>query len=331
MDLISIIVPIYNCEKYLKKCISSLINQTYTNIEIILINDGSKDKSREICEKFAKTDNRIKVINIKNGGVSNARNIGIASARGKYLGFIDADDWIERDMYEKMYTNMIENNANFSICEKIREEENEINNNIYMIPDNIKVLKKGEAINKSFDNCDKCYGGYVFNKLFNRDFIIKEKIKFDTEISISEDSLFILEYMIKFQNLKTVYNTKPYYHYVERKNSALREKFNKKKITVIDAYKKMIDILEEQKEIVKLEDINVSNVKRLYIKSNNNIYSQMQKYNMRDKEIEKKIRNNSKKYLKEVILSKKIGVLYKFDTLFSTEFPCLYEKIRKQF
>ena len=289
MDLISIIVPIYNCEKYLKKCISSLINQTYTNIEIILINDGSKDKSREICEKFAEMDNRIKVINIKNGGVSNARNIGIASARGKYLGFIDADDWIERDMYEKMYTNMIENNANFSICEKIREEENEINNNIYMMPDNIKVLKKGEAINKSFDNCDKCYGGYVFNKLFNRDFIIKEKIKFDTGISISEDSLFILEYMIKFQNLKTVYNTKPYYHYVERKNSALREKFNKKKITVIDAYKKMIDILEEQKEIVKLEDINVSNVKRLYIKSNNNIYSQMQKYNMRDKEIEKKL------------------------------------------
>ena len=93
----------------------------------------------------------------------------------------------------------------------------------------------------------------------------------------------------------------------------------------------MIEILEEQNEIVRQDNINVSNVKRLYIKSNNNIYSQMKKYNMRDKEIEKKLRDNSKKYLREVVQSKNVGVLYKIDTIFSTEFPYLYEKIRKQF
>ena len=211
MDLISIVVPIYNCEKYLERCIGSLINQTYTNIEIILINDGSEDKSKEVCEKFAETDDRIKIINIENGGVSNARNIGIKCAKGKYIGFIDADDWIEYDMYEKMYNNMINNNANFSICEKIREEENEKNNNIHIIKDNIKILEKGEAINKSFEDCDKSYGGYVFNKLFNKEFIIEKKITFDTKIKISEDSLFVLEYMIKYENLITVYNTKRYY------------------------------------------------------------------------------------------------------------------------
>ena len=101
--LISIIVPVYNVEKYLVKCIESIIGQTYHNIEIILVDDGSTDKSGELCEDYAKKDSRIHVIHKENGGLSDARNAGMAVAAGEYIGFVDSDDWIEEDMYEELY------------------------------------------------------------------------------------------------------------------------------------------------------------------------------------------------------------------------------------
>ena len=99
--LISVIVPIYNVEKYLTKCIESIINQTYKNLEIILVDDGSPDKSPIICDEYAKKDNRIKVIHKKNGGLSDARNYGMSLATGEYISFIDSDDYIDEEMYEK--------------------------------------------------------------------------------------------------------------------------------------------------------------------------------------------------------------------------------------
>lgn len=101
-DLISLIVPIYNVEKYLDKCIDTIINQTYSNIEIILVDDGSTDASGEICDKWKKKDNRITVIHKLNGGLSSARNAGIDIATGKYIGFIDSDDYIDLEMIETM-------------------------------------------------------------------------------------------------------------------------------------------------------------------------------------------------------------------------------------
>ena len=106
MSKISIIVPVYNTEKYLSKCLNSLIKQTYKDIEIIVVNDGSKDKSLEIAKKFAKQDNRIKVFNKENGGLSSARNFGIEKASGEYIGFVDSDDYIKENMFEILY-NMI--------------------------------------------------------------------------------------------------------------------------------------------------------------------------------------------------------------------------------
>ena len=100
--MISVIVPIYNVEKYLIKCIESIINQTYKDLEIILVDDGSTDSSGKICDEFATKDNRIKVIHKKNGGLSSARNIGLDICKGNYISFIDSDDYIELDMYEKM-------------------------------------------------------------------------------------------------------------------------------------------------------------------------------------------------------------------------------------
>lgn len=100
---ISIIVPIYNVEKYLPKCIESILSQTFTNFELILVNDGSKDRSGIICDEYASKDNRIKVIHKENGGVSSARNSGVDLASGKYIGFVDPDDYIKKDMYERLH------------------------------------------------------------------------------------------------------------------------------------------------------------------------------------------------------------------------------------
>lgn len=105
-DLISVIVPVYNVEKYLHKCINSILNQTYKNLEIILIDDGSTDNSGKICDEYALKDNRIKVIHKENGGLSSARNAGLDICSGDYIGFVDSDDYIAEDMYEYLYVNL---------------------------------------------------------------------------------------------------------------------------------------------------------------------------------------------------------------------------------
>lgn len=114
--LISVIVPIYNVEKYLTKCIESIINQTYENLEIILVDDGSPDNCPIICDEYAKRDSRVKVIHKKNGGLSDARNAGLDIATGEYIMFIDSDDFVEIDMMESMMNNMIDNNVDLVVC-----------------------------------------------------------------------------------------------------------------------------------------------------------------------------------------------------------------------
>ena len=114
--LISVIVPIYNSEKYLEQCIESIINQKYSNLEIILVNDGSVDGSLKICEKYAKKDNRIKVIDKKNEGVSVARNVGMEVSSGQWISFIDSDDWIDPDMFEKMLAKSKDDDFDVIMC-----------------------------------------------------------------------------------------------------------------------------------------------------------------------------------------------------------------------
>ena len=114
-DLITVVVPIYKVEKYLEKCIDSIIKQTYENLEIILVDDGSPDKCPQICDEYAKKDSRIKVIHKKNGGLSDARNAGIDIAKGEYITFVDSDDYIEKDYVEVLYDSIKENDSDMAI------------------------------------------------------------------------------------------------------------------------------------------------------------------------------------------------------------------------
>ncbi len=115
-ELISIIVPVYNIAAYVERCVLSVLNQTYKNIELILVDDGSTDAGAEICDRLAKSDNRIVLIHKKNGGLSDARNAGLRAAGGSLIGFVDGDDYIDGDMYEKMYTALCENHADMAVC-----------------------------------------------------------------------------------------------------------------------------------------------------------------------------------------------------------------------
>ena len=115
-DLISIVIPVYKVEKYLEKCIESVLKQTYTNLQIILVDDGSPDNCGKICDEYAKRDSRIDVIHKVNGGLSEARNVGISKAKGRYIGFVDSDDYIKENMYEILLNLIKEYNADASIC-----------------------------------------------------------------------------------------------------------------------------------------------------------------------------------------------------------------------
>ncbi len=121
MDKISVIIPVYNVEPYIRKCIDSVINQTYINLEIILVDDGSTDNSGKVCDEYATKDKRVKVLHKRNGGVSSAKNAGLKEVTGKYLGFVDSDDWIEPEMYEILYNDLTFNNASFSTVNFFRE------------------------------------------------------------------------------------------------------------------------------------------------------------------------------------------------------------------
>ena len=121
---VSVIIPVYNSKNYLNKCIESLINQTFNDIEFIFVNDGSTDNSLSILEQYSKKDSRIKIINQKNQGISQARNRGMKEAKGRYIGFIDSDDWVDLDFYQKLYSSIIETNADIAVSSIIRIGKN---------------------------------------------------------------------------------------------------------------------------------------------------------------------------------------------------------------
>lgn len=164
---ISIIVPVFNVKQYLKKCLDSLIRQTYTNVEIILVDDGSFDGSGLICDNYSKMDGRIQVIHQSNRGLAAARNVGLLRARGKYIGWVDSDDWIEDDMYEKLLDAAQKHDAEIALCGYRKEFQVAGVFKTKKVCSDIKVLSTKEAMEKLIQ--DKYIQNYVWNKLWKRE------------------------------------------------------------------------------------------------------------------------------------------------------------------
>lgn len=222
--LISVIVPIYNTELYLEKCIHSIIEQTYTELEILLINDGSVDHSLNICYDFAKKDNRIRVFNKKNSGVSNTRNLGIQKSRGEYILFVDSDDFIDVDYISKMYQEIEKNNyemiiSGMTFCDaqgKIIRRELYKTNNQRLILDEIM----DDVINTLYF-CSAC------KTLIKKSLIDHNHITFNEQLSFGEDFLFSYQLLKVSQKIGYLSDTGYYYR---QNNMSLTHEINIEKI-----------------------------------------------------------------------------------------------------
>lgn len=199
--MISIIVPIYKAESHLRRCLDSITGQTFNDLQIILVNDGSPDNSGSICNEYARKDNRIIVIHQENSGVSAARNAGLEAATGKWIGFVDADDWIEADMYEYLLGIANANHADVVQCAASMEcaEKRQI---LYSVPSDSEVRLSKESL--------RSYSANVWNKLYRKEII--EDCRFKREYSIGEDFLFNAEVLTRTN--RVVFASIPKYHYI---------------------------------------------------------------------------------------------------------------------
>lgn len=224
MVKVSIIVPVYKVEKYIQKCIESLANQTESNIEIILVDDGSPDNSGKICDKYALSDSRIKVIHKANGGVSSARNSGMEFASGEYIVFVDSDDWVEKEYVETLLKAKEKYQNSEILCgyQTIDATENKV------IRDFLFSRSEKESIvpfERYMDLVDVVLAQSPCNKIFKRKIIVDFKIKFDETLSLGEDFLFCLDYYYACGEKNIVCINVPIYNYTRTCGESLVNKY----------------------------------------------------------------------------------------------------------
>lgn len=236
-ELISIIVPVYNVDKYLEKCVDSIINQTYKNIEIILVNDGSTDGSGQVCDYLAKKDSRIAVYHKENGGVSSARNLGLDNAQGDYIGFIDSDDYIDPDMYESLYDDLKKYNVDISMCGLYHVYANKKDEQVDKVQN--YIINSNDAINLVLDG--KFSAVTPGNKLYKKSLFLG--IRYDLNISIAEDALMIIKLLEQCRLISI--NTEKKYYYYHRENSLTTSSFSQKTLDIITVYQRILKIIEE--------------------------------------------------------------------------------------
>lgn len=237
MPKISIIVPIYNVEDYLPRCIDSILAQTFSDFELILVDDGSPDNCGEICDEYAKKDDRIVVIHKENGGLADARNAGIAVAKGEYFGFIDSDDWIDPNMYQVLYNIATKNDADISEC------------SFAQCSDNITINQPQKIVEKEFTKEDaiiQLYSGDVYgtivvwNKLYRN--VLFNELKFQTG-KICEDQYIIPKLFYSANRIVSCDYIGYYYFY--RENSIMNSGFSAKRLDAVRAFKDTRDFLIE--------------------------------------------------------------------------------------
>lgn len=310
MEKISIIVPIYNVEQYLEKCIISIINQTYKNIEIILVDDGSKDNSGKIADEYKKTDDRIVVIHKENGGLSDARNCALDIATGDYITFVDSDDYIDIRYCEMLYNALIKTNADIAICEMqyVYDDKYENNNN-----ENIKTEEylKGDAMIKYMDTeyvvaCAKLYKSELFNDLR---YIVGK---------IHEDEFMF--HKVFFKCKKIVYINSKLYAYRQRESSITKTEYSIKKLDAICALEDRLKFSTDNK-LVELYDKTEASYLYLLRK---NMY-QLSVSNIENKEkiideLYSKLINRYSKLKKNKYISLKFYILSKIVALFPKTF-----------
>lgn len=314
--MISVVVPIYNVGKYLAKCIESVSAQTYKNLEIILVNDGSTDDCGNICDDYAKKDQRIKVIHKINGGLSDARNAGIEIAKGQYIGFVDSDDYINANMYERLVNIMKTDNSEIAVCnyslvyeetEKNIFEKNDFDDNYLLIDNKNKLIEY--AMKNNYDTFTVAWNKVYLRELFNDIRYPKGKIHEDV----------FTTYKLLYKAQKISYTKDAMYYYLQRETSIMGQKFNEKRLHRLDALQEQLKFYQLKKE-QGMWNITLFYYKLFLI----HMISEVQK----NTELKKDMLDSYKKYYNEQIkkylgnsgieFKKKIGywLFYRFPDLY---------------
>ena len=286
-EKISVIVPVYNVEQYLERCVDSIINQTYTNLEIILVNDGSTDNSGKLCDELAKKDERIRVIHKENGGLSDARNRGIDESESDLVGFIDSDDYIDSDMYEVLLKNLNDTDADLSMCALYdvynnTPEAQVTNKETWKLSSEQAIKMVMEAKILSVTAVNKLYRKSLFTDL-----------KFEVG-KIAEDAFIMIKLLDKCEKIVAT-NEKKYY-YVHRENSITTQKFSTKFLNVIEAYEQNSNIILEK--YPKLKDVAQTRMNWAYFYVLDRL---LLDDNYNDKELENKLISYLKNHRKDIL------------------------------
>lgn len=312
--LISVIIPAYNIENYIERCLKSVCEQTYTNLEIIVVDDGSKDHTGKIIDRMAKKDTRIIPVHKKNAGVSAARNTGLDWATGDYIGFVDGDDIIEEDMYEFLINNALKYNADISHCGYQMVFPDRVD--YYYNTGEVRIQDNYTGI---FDliKADKVEPG-LWNKLYKRE-VIGEK-KLDENIKINEDVLF--NYYLFKEAKKSVFEDVPKYHYMVRRNSASTSKVNMNKV------KDPLNVVQEMMNQEAGEIYSLLEKRYLYLLEKVSTMNNLQ-YSKELQEYQKLKRNELKKLLQEKHLKASYSKKERFQLKLAIVSPILYRAVHE--
>ena len=297
-EKVSIIIPVYNCEKYISKMLKSILTQSYQNIEVIIVNDGSTDNSYEECKKVE--DSRIIIISQENKGVSSARNKGIERATGKYITFIDPDDWVEKGYIEYMYNKIKENDVDIVAVGHYIEKDNKIKRAMNFED---KILSSESALDMS----SKYFFSAIWAKLFKKEILTTNNIEklFDEDLFYSEDTLAYCK-LLRYSN-KIYWTSTPLYYYHINENGAMKKKDIEKYFSDYISRSRIVELVKENEYL-----FNIANLKKtssavnvlLYFKLNNH-YDINKEYELR-----KTIKENKKIYLKSKYIKAKDKFLY---------------------
>lgn len=308
---LSIIVPVFMVEKYLPKCIESILNQKMNDFELILVDDCSPDNSGKICDNYAKQDNRIQVIhNKERKGAGKARYTGLSVASGNYIGFVDADDWIHKDMYYELCNVAQLHNSEVACCEFVWEYANQ--KVVLNKKSHIKILSQTDAM-LNIHTRQAVYP-YLFNKVFQRDILVQPCE--ENEIVIGEDYRFVV-YAIKNAN-KIVWVDKPLYYYRQRKDSACNKGFTNKHLGVLKNY-------QEIRQQLSLEYPKLSQVINSYCVTEEMVILQsMAKNKVYEKEIAKYVRDDITQNLRQYLQQNHISIMFKLSGIIIIIWPRLF-------
>ena len=305
MEKLSVIIPMYNVQDYIGRCLESIISQTYQNLEIICVDDGSTDMSGQICNEYKKNDERVIYCHIPHGGVCRARNYGLSIMSGKWFSFVDADDWIEPDYFEQLYKNAIKYNCTISVCKY--QKNWEYKQGYDSENEQIELLSKSNECIKRFICFNNSMEGMVWNKLYLSE--LYGDIRFEGDIKINEDCLYTYEIMKKCDS--ACLSSIPMYHWFMRNDSACHTKKIQFDLTPANVF---LRLYEETKSLS--DEMVEATLKRNYIYAVIKIlrYSKYDKSNQEMKAAKKRCKQWRKDVWK--MFSNKMKILYIIEVIF---------------